>query len=64
MGAQKGCYLKPCTKCTYTRHIAIKHEVDVHEVGDEDIEKYMYSNGLRVYVFKSNMDQESSIKNP
>ena len=64
MGAQKGCYLEPCTKCTYTRHTAIKQEVDVHEAGDEDIEKYMYSIGLRVYVFKSDMDQESSIKNP
>jgi hypothetical protein len=40
--AQKGYYLKQaCTKCTYKRHIAIKQEVDIHEVGDKAIEKYM-----------------------
>ena len=40
--AQKGYYLEQaCTKCTYKRHIAIKHEVDIHEVGDKAIEKYM-----------------------
>ena len=40
--AQKGYYLEQaCTKCTYMRHIAIKHEVDIHEAGDKAIEKYM-----------------------
>ena len=40
--AQKGYYLEQaCTKCTYKRHIAIKQEVDIHEVGDKAIEKYM-----------------------
>jgi hypothetical protein len=42
MRAQKGYYLEQaCTKCTYKRHIAIKHEVDIHEAGDKAIEKYM-----------------------
>jgi hypothetical protein len=27
--------------CTYKRHIAIKPEVNIHEVGDKAIEKYM-----------------------
>ena len=40
--AQRGYYLEQaCTKCTHKRHIAIKQEVDVHEVGDKAIEKYM-----------------------
>jgi hypothetical protein len=40
--AQKGYYLEQaCTKCTYKRHVAIKQEVDIHEVGDKAIEKYM-----------------------
>ena len=40
--AQKGYYLEQtCTKCTYKRHIVIKHEVDVHEAGDKAIEKKM-----------------------
>ena len=40
--AQKGYYLEQaCTKCTYQRHIAIKHEVNIHEVGDKVVEKYM-----------------------
>ena len=40
--AQKGYYLEQaCTKCTYKRHIAIKHEVDIHEAGDKAIETYM-----------------------
>ena len=40
--AQKGYYLEQaCTKCTYKRHIAIKHEVDIHEARDKAIEKYM-----------------------
>ena len=34
----------------------IKQEVDIHEVGDNFIEKYMQSTGLRVYVFKSDHD--------
>ena len=39
---QKGYYLEQaCTKCTYKRHITIKQEVDIHEVGDKAIEKYM-----------------------
>ena len=29
------------TKCTYKRHIAIKHEVDILEVEDKAIEKCM-----------------------
>ena len=42
MCAQKGYYLgEAYTKCTYKRHISIKHEVDIHEVGDKAIEKYM-----------------------
>ena len=58
--AQKGYYLEQaCTKCTYKRHIAIKQYVDIHEVGDKAIEKYMLSTGLHIYVFKSNLDQES-----
>jgi hypothetical protein len=40
-----------CTKGTYKRHIAIKQEVDIHEAGDKDIEKYMYSTGFRIYMF-------------
>ena len=40
--AQKGYYLEQaCTKCMYKRHITIKHEVDIHEVGDKAIEKYL-----------------------
>jgi RNase P subunit RPR2 len=40
--AQKGYYLEQaCTKCTYKRRFAIKHEVDIHEAGDKAIEKYM-----------------------
>ena len=40
--AQKGYYLEQaCTKCTYERHIAIKQEVDIHEVGVKAIEKYV-----------------------
>jgi hypothetical protein len=40
--AQKGYYLKQaCTKCTYKRHIVIEQKVDIHEVGDKAIEKYM-----------------------
>ena len=40
--AQKGYYLEQAwTRCTYKRHIAIKQEVDIHEVGDKAIEKYM-----------------------
>jgi hypothetical protein len=40
--AQKGYYLEQaCTKCTYRRHIDIKQEVYIHEVGDKAIEKYM-----------------------
>jgi hypothetical protein len=40
--AQKGYYLEQaCTKCTHKRHIAIKQEVDIHDVGDKAIEKYM-----------------------
>jgi hypothetical protein len=40
--AQKGYYLEQaCTKCTYKRHILIKHEVDIHEARDKAIEKYM-----------------------
>ena len=40
--AQKGYYLEQaCTKCKYKRHIAIKHEVDIHEVRDKAIEKGM-----------------------
>ena len=39
--AQKRYYLEQaCTKCTYKSHIAIKQDVDIHEVGE-----------LRVYVF-------------
>ena len=58
MRAQKGYYLEQtCTKCTYRRHIAIKQEVDIHEAGDKAIEKYM----LKVYAFKSDLDQESCI---
>ena len=42
MRAQKGYYLeKASTTCMYKRHIAIKHEVDIHEVEDKAIEKYM-----------------------
>jgi hypothetical protein len=42
MLAQKEYYLEQaCTKCTYKRHIAIKHEVDIHEAEDKAIEKYM-----------------------
>ena len=38
--AQKGYWLEQaCTKCTYKRHIAIKQEVDIHEVGDKAIGK-------------------------
>jgi hypothetical protein len=38
VSAQKGYYLEQaCTKCTYKRHILIKHEVVIHEA----IEKYM-----------------------
>jgi hypothetical protein len=38
----KGVYLEQaCTKCTYNRHIAIKQEKDIHEVGDEVVEKHM-----------------------
>ena len=38
----KGVYLEQaCTKCTYNRHIAIKQEKDIHEVGDEAVEKHM-----------------------
>ena len=60
--AQKGYYLEQaCTKCTYKRHIVIKHEVDIHEVGDKAIEKYMYSTGLSICAFKSDMDQESCV---
>ena len=59
MHAQKGYYLEQaCTKCTYKRHIVLKHEVNVYEVGHKAIEKYMQSMGLRVYAFKSNLDQE------
>jgi hypothetical protein len=33
--AQKGYYVEQaCTKCTYKRHIAIKHDVQIHEAGD------------------------------
>ena len=40
--AQKGYYLEQaCMKCTYKRHIAIKHEVDIHEAGDKVVGKYM-----------------------
>jgi hypothetical protein len=40
--AQKGYYLEQvCTKCTYKRHLDIKQEVDIHEAGDNAIEKYM-----------------------
>jgi hypothetical protein len=40
--AKKGYYLEQaCTKCTYKRHIVIKHEVDILEAGDKAIEKYM-----------------------
>ena len=40
--AQKGYYLEQaCTKCTYKRHIAIKQKVDIHEVEDKAIEKYV-----------------------
>jgi hypothetical protein len=40
--AQKEYYLEQaCTKCTYKRHILIKHEVDIHEARDKAIEKYM-----------------------
>jgi hypothetical protein len=40
--AQKGYYLEQaCTKGTYKRHFAIKQEVNIHEVGDKAIEKYM-----------------------
>ena len=40
--AQKGYYLEQaCTKCMYKRHIAINHEVDIHEARDKAIEKYM-----------------------
>jgi hypothetical protein len=43
--AQKGYYLEQaCTKCTYKRHIVIKQEVDIHEVGDKAIEKYMFTH--------------------
>jgi hypothetical protein len=39
---QKGYYLEQaCTKYTYKRHIAIKQEVDIHEVVDKVVEKYM-----------------------
>ena len=47
--AQKGYYLEQaCTKCTYKRHIAIKHEVDIHEAGDKS--RKIYVKGLRVQV--------------
>ena len=60
--AQKGYYLEQaCSKCMYKRHIAIRQEVDIHEVGDKAIEKYMQSTGLRVYAFKSDLDQELCI---
>ena len=60
--ALKGYYLEQaCNKCMYKRHIAIKLEVDIHEAGDKAIEKYMYSTDLRVYAFKSDLDQESCI---
>ena len=60
--AQKGYYLEQaCTKCTYKRHIAIKQEVDIHEAIDKAIEKYMESTGLRIYAFKSDLDQESCV---
>ena len=37
--AQKGYYLEQtCIQCMYNRHIAIKHEVYIHEVGDKAIE--------------------------
>ena len=40
--ARKGYFLEQvCTKCTYNRHIAIKHEVDIQEDGGKAIEKYM-----------------------
>ena len=42
MRAQKEYYLEQvCTKYTYERHIAIKHKIDIHEVADKAIEKYM-----------------------
>ena len=59
MRAQKGYYLEQaCTKCMYKRHMAIKQEVNVHEAGDKAIE----SMDLHVYLFKSYLDQESSIR--
>ena len=40
--AQNGYYvIQACTKYMYKRHIAIKQEMDVHEVGDKAIDKYM-----------------------
>jgi PHP family Zn ribbon phosphoesterase len=49
MRAQKGYYLEQaCTKCTYQRHIATKHEVDIHEAGDKAIENICK---VRVYGF-------------
>jgi hypothetical protein len=52
--AQKGYYLEQtCTKCTYKRHIAIKHEVDIHESGEKAIEKICVKYGftrLRIQV--------------
>ena len=45
--AQKGYYLgQTCTKCTYKRHIAIKHEVDRHEARDKAIESIYVKYGL------------------
>jgi hypothetical protein len=42
MRAQKGYYLEQaCRKSMYKRHIAIKHEVYIHEAGNKAIEKYM-----------------------
>ena len=62
MRAQKEYYLKQaCTKCTYKRYIAIKQEVDIHEAGNKAIGKYMQSTGLRVYAFRSDLDQISCV---
>jgi hypothetical protein len=45
--AQKGYYLEQaCTKCTYNRHIAIKQEVDIHEVGDKAIKNIYVKYGF------------------
>ena len=58
----KGYYLEQAyTKCTYKRHIAIEQEVIIHEAGDKAIENICK---VRVYAFKSDLDQESCVFYP